>query len=150
MNLAIYVVVLGGVLLFVPQMLWIGAAMVAIGAILVSMGEKNSTRLAYPSRFGSATGIQQEFMPQARARNGVSANVKNLMADDGRDPVSRAQDPFGEAPKTPFVENGNFNLPVPIAGEVNRFLDTTYSMPTKANGVSLERDKRNPFLPQMD
>jgi hypothetical protein len=130
MNLSIFVVIIGAMLLFVPQGTWIGIGLMGIGLVLSQMERKE------PMAFAQAPPKFMQVMQQQESKQsaGVGWSTTN---------------PFNKKKQTPGIENGMFNLPLPVGGELAQFMDLNYKTPTGAKGMVQQRDKKNPFLPDL-
>lgn len=126
MNLSIFIIIAGCVLLFVPQYMWVGLAFLGIGAVIYTLGQREPLPIACG---------QPKYMQASRQRAGFSWSVKSSP---------------GERQEGTTVKDGMLNLPLPIDPAVGQFLNLNYKMPTKANVVTQGFEKkRNPFLPEI-
>jgi hypothetical protein len=126
MNLSIFLILFGVLLLFVPQTAWMGIAVLAIGAITYGVFQRQpAPAQAYP-------GYMQAFAPKRMQRTGIN--------------VLRKQ-PTDQQQQGPGIKEGMFSLPLPIDDDVGRFVDVSYKTPTGAQGFTEEKEKKHPFLP---
>jgi hypothetical protein len=124
MNLSIFVMTAGAVLLFAPQTSWLGIAFLAIGLVTYMVGQREPLAIAQtPPKYMQA-------LPQ---RAGVSWSIK---------------DPMAQQQEGPRIEEGVFSLPLPIDPNIGRFVDVKYRVPTKAKGFTQEMEKPgHPLIP---
>lgn len=125
MNLPIFLVLAGAVLLFIPQTSWLGIALLAIGVVTNLVGEK-AVRASGPINYP----IPIRSQPQAA---GIAIRNKS---------------PLDQEQQGPSIKGGMFNLPLPVDGEISKFMDVSYKTPTKAKDFSMKKAKQgNPWVP---
>jgi len=141
----ILVMVIGVVLLFVPQAAWVGLAFLAIGTVAYTVSQKRPPRsVQSPPMFMRYYPEYQQ--PSQRAPEGVSWSLREQTPK--RDELSTAQNPIGQAPpQGPQIKDGMFSLPLPFEDDVARFVNFKYQTPTSAKGFSMRRKKKNPLIP---
>jgi hypothetical protein len=142
MNLYLIPIVIGTLMAMNPQMAWVGVGLMAIGAVLYGMSQREPMQFARgPPRYMR---IEQQ-MRQRMGRPGVEMSRRDVATDMSE----TANSPYGESPQNvPRIEGGMFKLPLPIDEDVTKFTDVTYNIPTKAKGFRQEKDKGgNPWLP---
>jgi len=131
MNLSIFVIIAGALILFIPGGMWVGFGLLAIGMLLEQMSRKEPMAFARaPPKFMQV----MEQSPQKKATTGVNWNTTT---------------PFNQQKNQPGIQNGMFNLPLPIDEQISQFVDMSYKTPTSANTLIQEKKKGgNPFLPE--
>jgi hypothetical protein len=136
MNASIFVVLFGAVLLFMPGGAWAGLAFMGIGLVAYYFAQSG------PSYYGQAyplAGIAPQRLRSSFQPSGVAVTSKSALQS------------MDDAPRQPFIDNGMFNLPVPIDEDVGRFVNVNYRTKTKAKGYAESMDKGgNPWLPGFD
>jgi len=140
MNVAIYAIITGAFLLFVPRVAWVGVAVMAIGGVLYAMSWKEPAP-AYNQYF-------PDYMPASRIRR-AAPGVELTRRDVASDFEKAKRNPYGAGPQNaPRIEDGMFKLPLPMPDEIAGLADVTYNVPTKAKGFTQQKDKGgNPWLP---
>lgn len=126
MNLSAVLIIFGAMLLLIPQTMWMGIALLAIGAVTYSVTRRSPTSL--PQAWYSP-------YPQRLERAGISMTRRH--------PLEKGQ-------QGPQIKDDMFNLPLPIDEEVARFMNVSYKTPTQAKGFTQEKEKAgHPWLPGM-
>lgn len=135
MNASIFVVLFGAVLLFMPGGAWAGIAFMGIGIVAYYFARSGPQYYSgYPM-----PGIAPPRMRSSFQSSGVAVTSRNAVQS------------MDEAPQQPFIDNGMFNLPVPIDNDVGRFVNVNYRTKTRAKGYTESIDKGgNPWLPGFD
>jgi hypothetical protein len=151
MNISIVLVAFGAVMLFVPQTMWIGLGLLAIGGVLsfvlqkepLSIAKRQSQYMNYLSQYPG----YQDFLPERRARSGVEVNTLNA-SSEFMDSVYKESQLDPKRQQGPRIEGGMLKMPVPLAEEITQLTDITYNVPTKAKQFTQARDKGgNPLIP---
>ena len=142
MEISIYVIALGAVMLMVPQGLWIGIAFLGIGIVIYGLNQKDPSQMPIAPPKSMAA-----FYPNRQQSAGVAWDIRDIAPGKGN-PVARAQNPMGAPEEGPYVKEGMFNLPLPMSEEVSQFVNLKYKTPTKAKGYMEEMQKKgNPWVP---
>lgn len=151
MNVSIVLVAFGAIMLFVPQTMWLGIGLLAIGGVLsfvlqkepLSIAKRQPQYLNYLAQYPGYPG----YPPERRARSGVEVNTLNP-GSEFMDEVYTGSQLDAKRQHGPRIEGGMLKMPVPMAEEVAQFTDITYNVPTKAKQFTQGRDKGgNPLLP---
>ncbi len=136
MNASIFAIIFGAVLLFMPGGAWAGMAFMGIGLVAYYFTQSS------PQYYGQAyplAGIAPQRMRSSFQNPGVAVTPRTAVQS------------MDENPNQPFIDNGMFNLPVPIDGDVSRFVNVNYRTKTRAKGYAESMDKGgNPWLPGFD
>ncbi len=141
MKTSAIIVLMGVVLLAIPGTAWMGIAVMGIGAIAYMLESREP--------IGALRGSPKYLpaWPSYPQQAGVNVSTKSPFSGQ-KDAVSQAQNPLGQAPEGPGIDNGMFSLPVPMDNEVAQFVNLRYKAPTEAKAFTEEKEKRgNPWLP---
>jgi hypothetical protein len=127
------IMILGAALLLAPGAGWMGIALIAVGAVAYSLNRKGPTAPA---------GFQPYPQPQAYALAKGGQGFNWDLKDPGE--VDPREDTLGTH-KSPHLDGDMLNIPLPVADELERFINLKYSHKTNAKRARLEQDMGSPF-----
>ena len=131
-------------MLLVPQSMWLGVAVLAIGCVVYFMNQKQPM----PFVMGMPRQMQRypqaaQYWPQQPKREGFSWNI--IDPKDEQMQTGRVGNSLNQG--APKVENGMLNIPIPVSDEIANLVNLNYKKPTGARRTKIERDEPNAFLP---
>lgn len=142
MNTSILTIVIGAFLLFIPDSMWLGLSIMMIGLVIHYLYEDKGKvvqrqRRAYVNAMNSYLPEMQMMQnaPRRPRSDGFAWDIKDPseeMQDKGRVNKSLAQ-------KSPYVDKGMFNLPLPMDPEIAELVDLKYQKYTGARGSRYEK-----------
>lgn len=156
MELSLFVIATGAILLFFPASMWMGIALLAIGTLVYMVAQKpasqNAVQKRYVSSMKSKAGsnpyaslapFMQQYSQHRQPAGGFNWEVRDQEQE-------QIQSTFADKRMTrqvPQVKDGMLNLPLPVSPEIADLIDLKYSKPVGAKYSKVERDTDNQWIP---
>lgn len=134
MNLSLILAVFGFALLLMPQTSWMGLAVLAIGAV---------SYMLEPKPAAGAAVLPGYAQPARAARPGFSWGIK----DPRKQEMERGNVSKFHQRQSAYMEDGKFNIPLPVSPELSEIMDLKYQRPVKGKRTRIERDTDNILFP---
>ncbi len=143
MNLAAVVAMMGALLLFVPQAMWVGIALLGIGAAAYLLNQRSPPQ-SMPMKYLQSRPSGYARAPQRPQGSGFSWGIK----DQKQEEIEKQHVRNVMKRKAPHARDGFFNIPLPVSPEISDLLDLKYQTPTGNRPIRLEKDTPNPLIPE--